>query len=139
MHLTGEIDMLRSERGEDVFNEFKAFVRGAVLDQNLYHGVTNARLGWSRIEHAAQPYQRLTLRVDFGAVQRVAGYDLYISRKVFVESSKLRGLAGRLTSDDGTEFGCLIPSQNVLGLGLGRDQLLWFDTYMVRTVPRPCR
>ena len=77
--------------------------------------------------------------VDFGAVQRVAGYDLYISREVFVECSKLRSLAGRLTSDDGTEFGCLIPSQNVLGLGLGRHQLLWFDTYMVRTVPRPCR
>jgi hypothetical protein len=80
MHLTGEIDMLRSERGEDVFNEFEAFVRGAVLDQDLYHGVTKKHLGWSRIEHATQPYQRLTLRVDFGAVQRVAGYDLYISR-----------------------------------------------------------
>lgn len=45
MHLTGEIDMLRSERGEDVFNEFEAFVRGAVLDQDLYHGVTKEHLG----------------------------------------------------------------------------------------------
>jgi hypothetical protein len=40
VHLTGKVDMLRTERGEDGFDEFEAFVRGAVLDQDLYHGVT---------------------------------------------------------------------------------------------------
>lgn len=36
VHLAGEVDMCRSETGEDVVNELKAFVRGSVLDEDLY-------------------------------------------------------------------------------------------------------
>ena len=42
VHLTGEIDMFGAERGEDRLNEFEAFVRGSVLDEDLDHCVTNA-------------------------------------------------------------------------------------------------
>lgn len=36
VHLTGEIDMLRTERGEDLIDELEALVRGTMLDQDLY-------------------------------------------------------------------------------------------------------
>lgn len=59
-----------------------------------------------------KPYQRLSLRIDFGSVQRVARYDLYIGRQVFFECCKLRGLAGGLTTDDRTDLGCLMGSSS---------------------------
>lgn len=52
-----------------------------------------------------ETYQRLSLRIDFGTVQRVAGDDLYILGKVFFERGKLWGLARGLTTDDSTDLG----------------------------------
>lgn len=46
----------------------------------------------------------------------MARYDLYVGRQVLFECGELRSLAGRLATDDGTDLGCLNPSQNVLGL-----------------------
>jgi hypothetical protein len=63
--------------------------------------------------------------------------DLYIGRQVFFECSKLRGLAGRLATDDGTDLGCFERElENVL---LEGDQWPSVDTYTVRTVRRLCR
>lgn len=50
-------------------------------------------------------YQRLAFRIHFGAMQRMAGYDLYIDRQVLFESCKFRGLAGGLATHDGANLG----------------------------------
>jgi hypothetical protein len=39
VHFTGEVNMCGTEAGEDVVDEFKAFVRGTMLDEDLYHVV----------------------------------------------------------------------------------------------------
>lgn len=48
VHLAGEVDMCRSEAGEDVVNKLEAFVRGSMLDENLYRImlVTDDRGHW---------------------------------------------------------------------------------------------
>lgn len=68
VHLAGEMDMFGAERREDIFNEFEAFVRCSVLDEDLDHCVTNACPMKYRIQARGWPYQRLALRIHFGAV-----------------------------------------------------------------------
>lgn len=54
VHFTGEIDMLRTERGKDLIDELKAFIGGTVLDQDLDDtrcsvlGRAGMELGWVR-------------------------------------------------------------------------------------------
>lgn len=66
----------------------------------------------------------------------MARYNLYIGGQVFFECGELWSFAGRLTTDDGADLGCLNPSQNVLGLEAPGSR---FDTYITRTPPRPYR
>lgn len=46
----------------------------------------------------------------------MARYNLYIRGQVFFECGELWSLAGRLTTDDRTDLGCLNRSQNQRGL-----------------------
>lgn len=48
----------------------------------------------------------LPFGVDARAVERVAGYDLYVFWEVRFEGGDFGGFAGGLAADDGAEFGC---------------------------------
>lgn len=56
------------------------------------------------------------MRIHFGAVQRMARYNLYIGGQVFLECGELWSFAGRLATDNGTDLGCLNPSQKVIAM-----------------------
>jgi hypothetical protein len=55
-------------------------------------------------------YKWLTLRIDFGAVERVAGDNFDIRREVGFEGGYLGGFAGGLTAYDGTDLRCCSTS-----------------------------
>jgi hypothetical protein len=46
-------------------------------------------------------------------MQRMTGYDLYVSRQVLFECCKLRRLAGSLTTDNGARFGSFLIETDV--------------------------
>lgn len=82
--LTGcEMDKLGLETAQDSLNFAERRVWSAVLNEN----------------------KRLVVRVDVGAVERVAGDNVDIGRKMSLESGDLGGLARGLASDNGTKFG----------------------------------
>lgn len=72
-------------------------------------GLFHAGLVMIEIGPGSRAYQRLSLRIDFGPMQRMAGYNLYIGGQVFFKCSEFGGLAGGLTTDDGTDLGCFEP------------------------------
>jgi hypothetical protein len=49
--------------------------------------------------------KRLIVRINIGTVERVAGNDVDIGRKMSLESGDLWRFARSLASDDGTKFG----------------------------------
>lgn len=46
----------------------------------------------------------------------MARYNLYIGGQVFLECGELWSFAGRLATDNGTDLGCLNPSQKVIAM-----------------------
>lgn len=90
--LTGcEMDKLGLETAQDSLNFAKRRVWSAVLNEN----------------------KRLVVRVDVGAVERVAGDNVDIGRKMSLESGDLGGLARCLASDNGIKFGSWVMTRLV--------------------------
>lgn len=53
-------------------------------------------------------YQWLSFRVDFRAMERMAGYNFYIRREMLLERGQLWGLARGLATDNRTDLGSCV-------------------------------
>ena len=78
-----QVDNLGVEAGEDMLDLCERLIGGAMLDE----------------------HQRLSLGIDIGTVEGVAGYDVDVGGQVLLERLDLGIFTGRLASNDGAELG----------------------------------